>query len=173
VSDAADTKPAYAWGAAAHDLPSIRGAALPQDLGRMTGPQLYDAYCATCHQAQGEGSFDGGLPSLFHNAALGRANTNNLVMVILQGLHRHPDVNMPGFAKELSDPQVAALGNYLTQRWGNPQAKVTVEQVRTLRSGGAGSPLLMLARIGLIAVGVLVLAVLVAWVKKRRRRSVM
>ncbi|MEO8154924.1 MAG: hypothetical protein ABI605_17810 [Rhizobacter sp.] len=49
------------------------------------------------------GSFDGGLPSLFHNTALGRVNTNNLVMVMLEGLHRQPDVLMPSFAKDLSD----------------------------------------------------------------------
>jgi mono/diheme cytochrome c family protein len=50
----------------------VRVVALPQDPEQMTGPQLYDAYCATCHQARGQGSFDGGLPPLFHNTALGR-----------------------------------------------------------------------------------------------------
>jgi mono/diheme cytochrome c family protein len=69
----------------------------------VSGPQLYDAYCATCHQARGQGSFEGGLPSLLQNTALGRENINNLVMVMLEGLHRQPNVLMPGFAKELSD----------------------------------------------------------------------
>jgi len=49
---------------------------------------------------------------------------------------------------------------------------VTVEQVRALRAGGASSPLLMLARSGLIAVGVLVIAALVILARKRRRRAV-
>jgi mono/diheme cytochrome c family protein len=56
----------------------------------VSGPQLYDAYCATCHQARGQGSFEGGLPSLLQNTALGRENINNLVMVMLEGLHRQP-----------------------------------------------------------------------------------
>jgi len=138
LHEPADTRPAYAWGAAADDLNSIRGVALPEDPNRMTGPQLYDAYCATCHQDRAQGSLDGGLPPLFHNTALGRANTNNLVMVMLEGVQRQadaPDARMPGFARELSDQQIATLGGYLTQRYGNPKATVTVGQVANLRAG--------------------------------------
>ena len=75
---------------------------------------------------------------------------------------------MPGFGKELSDRRIAVLRSYLTQRWGNPKARVTMEQVRTLRAGGPGSPLLMLARLGMVVV--LVIAVVGAWRLKRRRR---
>src|SRR5690606_1834775 len=115
VRDPADTQPVFAWGAPSDELASIRGVAWPQDRDQMSGPQLYDAYCATCHQTQGQGSFEGGLPSLVHNTALGRENTSNLVMVILTGLHRQPDILMPGFANEISDTQVATLSNYLIQ----------------------------------------------------------
>jgi mono/diheme cytochrome c family protein len=152
-------------------LPSIRGVALPQDGDAMTGAQLYDAYCSTCHQAQGQGSFEGGLPSLLHNTALGRENTDNLVMVILEGLHRQPDVLMPGFAKELSDTQIATLGSYLVQHFGNPAAKVTVAQVAELRAGPTKSVLVILAQAAL-AVGALVIIGLIAlWLRWRRRRG--
>lgn len=107
-----DTRPANAWGTAGDELASIRGAALPRNEDEWSGEHIYDAYCATCHQAQGQGSFDGKLPSLFHNTALGRTNTNNLIMAILEGVHRQPDVDMPGFAHDLSDRQVATLGTY-------------------------------------------------------------
>lgn len=173
LHDAADTRPRYAWGAAADDLPSIRGVALPTNLDQLTGPQLYDAECSTCHQAHGQGSFDGGLPPLFHNTALGRTNTNNLVMVMLAGIHREtepPEVPMPGFAK-LSDRQLATLGAYLTQRYGNPNAAVTPAQVTTLRAGGAASQLVLLARLA-IAVGIIaIIAVLVFFARRRRSRS--
>jgi mono/diheme cytochrome c family protein len=171
--DEADTQPVYTWGAPADDLNSIRGVALPQERNRMTGAQLYDAYCATCHMSRGQGTGDAGLPPLFHNTTVGRSNTNNLVMVILEGIHRQPDVPdmlMPGFAHELSDQQVATLGNYLTQHYGNPKARVTVEQVKELRAGGAPSHLLLAARIGM-AVGVIVLIALIATVFWRRRRK--
>ena len=172
--DAADTKPVYAWGAAGDDLNSIRGVVLPADPNQMTGPQLYDAHCATCHQARGEGSFDGGLPPLFHNTALGRSNTNNLVMVMLEGVQRHTassEVLMPGFEKTLSDQQIAMLGNYLVKNFGNPKAVVTAEQVKTLRAGGESSKLAMAAQAG---IGVLIIAIIAAifgFIRRKRRNA--
>ena len=91
LHDNADTRPPFAWGAAADAVSSIRGVELPKDPNQMSGPQLYDAYCATCHGSGGEGADNGVLPSLFHNTALGSSNTNNLVMVILEGVHPQPD----------------------------------------------------------------------------------
>jgi mono/diheme cytochrome c family protein len=170
VHDAADTQPVFAWGSPSDELASIRSIALPQDRDKMSGPQLYDAYCATCHQAQGQGSFEGGLPSLLHNTALGRTNTNNLVSVILDGLHRQPDVLMPGFAKELSDTQIATLGSYLIQHFGNPAAEVTAGQVAELRAGPVKSVLVTVARAAL-AMGMLVVIGIVAWHLRRRKKS--
>jgi len=170
VRDPADTQPVFAWGSPSSELASIRGVALPQDRDKMSGPQIYDAYCATCHQAEGQGSFDGGLPSLLHNTALGRANTNNLVMVILEGLHRQPDVLMPGFAKELSDTQIATLSSYLIKHFGNPAAKVTVGQVAELRAGPVKSGLVTVARAGL-ALGTLVGIGTIFWLLRRRKKS--
>ena len=169
VRDPADTQPVFAWGERSDDLASIRGVAWPQNRDAMTGPQLYDAYCATCHQVQGQGSFEGGLPSLVRNTALGRINTNNLVMVILGGLHRQPDVLMPGFARELSDTQVATLGNYLLQHFGNPSAKVTAAQVAALRAGPVQSNLVIFVQAGL-AVGTLVVLSLIVLLLRRRGR---
>ncbi len=170
--DAADSKPVDAWGAAYADLAGVRGQALPKTAADMTGPQLYDAYCSTCHQARGEGSFDGGLPPLFHNTATGRSNTDNLVMAILDGvqLHGHGStLQMPGFAGELSDQQVTTLGNYVTQHFGNPSAKVSVDQVRTLRAGGAASHLVLIARVTVAAIIVILAAIVLALGRRRRR----
>lgn len=175
MHDDADTRPAYAWGAPADDFKSIRGVPLPADLNLMTGPQLYDAHCATCHQAQGQGSADGGLPPLFHNAALGRSNPNNLVMVILEGVHRQlepAELRMPGFAETLSDTQVATLATYLTQTYGNPQVKVSAEQVKSLRAGGEPSKLVVLARAGIAAGFIILLGlILFFWTWHRRKSS--
>lgn len=173
--DAVDTRAVDAWGAAYDDLASLRGKALPSDSNSMTGPQLYDAYCATCHQDRGQGSFDGGLPPLFHNTATGRINTDNLVMVMLDGIQWHTDgsgTRMPGFANELSDRQIATLGTYLTQHFGNPSATVTATQVATLRAGGAPTHLVLLARV-LIAIILVILAAIIATIillLVRRRR---
>ena len=170
--DATDSKPVYTWGAAGDELNSIRGAAWPKDRNRMTGPQLYDAYCATCHQARGQGSFDGGLPSLFHNTATGRSNPGNLVMVMLEGVQRQGEpaqVRMPGFAHELSDQQIATLGSYLTQHYGNPKAQVSAERVQQLRAGGSSSTnLVMLARVGMALALVVIIALIVMFARRKR-----
>ena len=47
-------------------------------------------------------------------------------MAILEGVHPQPDTPdllMPGFARELSDQQIATLGRDLVQRYGNPSQK--------------------------------------------------
>ncbi len=176
--NAADTHPADALGAAYADLASIRGKALPRNPDHMSGAQLYDAYCSTCHQDRGQGSFYGGLPPLFHNTATGRSNADNLVMVILDGIRWHTDgsgVHMPGFAGELSDRQVATLGNYVMQHFGNPSAKVSAERVRMLRAGGAPSHLVLIAQVVVIAIlviiALIIAAIILALIRRSRRRA--
>lgn len=170
--DANDPQAVYALGKKVDELPTIRGVSLPSDGDKMSGAQLYDAYCATCHQAQGQGSFDDGLPSLAHNTAVGRSNTNNLVMVILEGVRRGEggqDIRMQGFAQALSDQQVATLASYLTTHFGNPAIKVSASQVKELRAGGPGSNLVGLAQTAIV-VGVLVVIGLIIWLIRRRRQ---
>ena len=171
LRDAADTRPVTQWGAAGDELNAIRGVPLPKDLNRMSGPQLYDAHCASCHQAKGEGSFDGSLPPLSHNSATGRSQTGNLVMAMLDGVERQDGGSnhvMPAFRQVLSDEQIVTLGNYVQGKYGNPAGKVTLEQVTTLRRGGAASNLIGLARGGMI-VGLLALLLLFLWWRGRRQ----
>lgn len=173
VHDAADTQPAHGWGRASNELGRVRGVAWPQDRDQLSGAQLYDAHCATCHQASGQGSFDGALPPLFHNTAVGRSNSNNLVRVLLDGIERvdeRPEVKMQGFRHVMSDVQIATLASYLTQHYGNPDVKVTADQVRTLRADGSSSSLLWLARGGLI-VGLLVILAGLAWMLRRGNKQ--
>ena len=129
------------------------------------------AWCATCHQADAQGSFDGELTPLFHNTSLGRPDANNLMLVMLEGVHRQSDVAempMPGFG-QLSDHQLATLGTWLTQGYGNPAALVTAQQVRTLRHGDAPSSLVAIVR---VAIAVVVIGLLLAALVILRRRRV-
>jgi mono/diheme cytochrome c family protein len=41
---------------------------------------------------------------------------------------------MPAFGSQLTDEQVAAITNYVTRQFGNPQSTVTAEQVGKLRT---------------------------------------
>ena len=66
-------------------------------------------------------------------------NPQNLVRAVLLGL---PEVNfpslgrrqeMPGFANELSDTEIAALANYLRESWGGQPADITDQVVGAFR----------------------------------------
>ncbi len=99
---------------------------------------LYLGACASCHQANGTGSADHYYPSLVHNSTVGARDPNNLIQIILHGLQRKTSetdqVGMPGFASDMSDTQIAALTNYITEQFGNPDAKkVSASDVKKLR----------------------------------------
>nr|WP_321962520.1 cytochrome c [Paraburkholderia sp. J7] len=131
------TRPRDAWGMpAADDITSLRGTAITT----VSGLQLFVANCASCHRWTGEGvggNALGALPSLVHNSVVGVPSPDNLATVILHGVRRQTkdsDVRMPAFADELNNEQVAAISNYVTKRFGNPQATLTADQVAALRA---------------------------------------
>jgi len=113
----------------------------------LDGSRLYNAACASCHQIDGAGTANQFYPSLTHNSATGDVQADSLVMAILQGVQRSTNsyrVAMPAFADQLDDGQVAALGNYVLQRFGNPALRISVEDVAESRAGGV-QPLLIKA----------------------------
>lgn len=131
------TRPRDAWGAALEGENIKRGVSL----AHLTDPKtIFLAGCAKCHNPNGLGSDDHFYPSLVHNSTVGAQNSNNLIQVILHGVHRKtpsdPDeVDMPAFDEKLSDVQIAGLTNYLIQQFGNPKTpSVTVKEVSRLRS---------------------------------------
>lgn len=179
-----DSKPAHAWGAPSSTEATLRGSQPFNSVARLTsGEQLYNGYCASCHQSNGGGSRNQAYPSLFHNTATGLSNPANLVATILYGVDRQvgtEHVLMPRFDKlsyvdPLTDAQIAAISNYVLGRYGNGAARVSEEDVATARAGG---PRPLLARVQpyilpAMGVGVLLLAWLVraVWIRRRRRAA--
>jgi mono/diheme cytochrome c family protein len=131
-----ESRPRDQWGNPADDVTALRGTAIHA----VNGAQLFVANCASCHSWTGQGvgaSAPGAYPSLIHNSAVGASDANNLALVILRGVSRttkQADVLMPAFGTQLSDDQVAAITNYVTRQFGNPQSTVTVDQVAKLRT---------------------------------------
>lgn len=141
IADAQQSRPRDSWGNATQDYLDRRGNGnSPQD-----GAALFNGNCATCHGAAGGGIGKGfhAYPSLFNHGSTGAAEGNNLVSVILGGVHRdmqQGEILMPSFASELSDSQIAQLSNYVSKQFGNPAAaNVSAEQVQKLRAD-AGLP---------------------------------
>ncbi|MFN4156275.1 MAG: cytochrome c [Paracoccaceae bacterium] len=144
----------------------------------LTEPErLYVDHCAACHGVTGQGQPQAFYPPLIQNAALRRTDPANLVQVLLHGvkagkLYRAPA--MPGFADELSAEQIALLANYTRITFGDrPDSAVTAQEVSTVLYAKPEMPaplrmLQVLAWVG-VAGAVLVLALIVWWLARRRR----
>lgn len=180
VRNSRDKQPAYSFGGDGEGYEARLRADNPGigfgEPGRgylplITGAQLYSGNCASCHQTRGEGTPDDAFPSLTHNAVLGGNNADNLVMVILAGLHIHTQDNdrqMPGFADELTDEQVARLATFVMKQYGNPDVTVTASQVALLRQGGANPSADLLPG---CVVGIAIVLLVIGMVLRLRRRK--
>ena len=85
---------------------------------------IYDAQCASCHGAEGEGK-PPHYPPLAGNQSIQMASAVNAIRMVLNGGYP-PGTDgipmpygMPPFAQPLSDDEVAAVVTYIRTAWGN------------------------------------------------------
>jgi mono/diheme cytochrome c family protein len=177
-----DTRPAYSYDGSRQDYEAaLRGGnpgigfegSEPGYVKLTTGAQLFSANCASCHQSSGAGTRDNAFPALTNNSALGRDNADNLVMVILDGVHiatQGTERQMPGFADDLTDQQVAELATFVMKQHGTPEVAVTGERVSQLRGGGGNAfPMSVIPVIGGLVL--LLVVFVIVWVCSRRKRA--
>ena len=102
---------------------------LPSDDPQL-GRRVY-VRCQACHGLNGEG-VAGNYPPLAGNAAL---QTDRAVQVVLHGMERGPAWNgqMPAFAEQLENHEIAAVITWTRQQWGNTGAVVTPNDVARMR----------------------------------------
>ncbi|WP_322030464.1 cytochrome c [Paraburkholderia sp. J76] len=102
------------------------------------GRGIYLAVCAGCHGAEGEGKPHVAV-AMRGNSTLREHDPHNLVVSVLDGIEAQafPGFermqDMPGFAKTLSDDEIAQLASYLRAQWGGQSPDVSAQQVRKLR----------------------------------------
>ncbi|MEA5446588.1 cytochrome c [Gammaproteobacteria bacterium AB-CW1] len=117
-------------------------------VGHEQGYSVYESNCMACHGGDGAGR-PGAFPPLEGHVSelLGRdGGREYLLDVVLNGVSGPTEIDdevydgfMPGF-RQLSDEEIAALMNYLSQAWGNSEALpadfelVTAEEVAERRS---------------------------------------
>jgi mono/diheme cytochrome c family protein len=94
------------------------------------GASIYQAACATCHEAGRPLPYSG--INLRLSTALSAPDPRNAANIILSGLRpvggeRNPI--MPGFANSMTDDQIAALLNYLRDRFSIQPGWNGVEQI--------------------------------------------
>jgi mono/diheme cytochrome c family protein len=103
------------------------------------GAGIYAHACVACHETDGSGA-PRIYPPLPGNALLQSADPSSTLRVILEGAQtvttpRAPNTgSMPGYAKQLSDQEIADVTNYIRNSWGNTAPLVTASQVRKARN---------------------------------------
>ena len=174
IRDAAQTQPRHGWGEAREDVTAFRGN---EDLVEQPdGRTIFYGACASCHGIAGAGTDDDAFPSLFGNTVVGAMHANNLVMAILDGVHRSVAgeiTSMQGFDHELSSAEVAMVANYVLKTYGNPAAAtLDAATIDALRENTGEQPLVAkLAVPGMIAGGIIIVLLLTWLLLRRRRRS--
>jgi mono/diheme cytochrome c family protein len=102
------------------------------------GGQVYGVHCGTCHLPTGKGSIDTG-PSMVGNPVVQAADPASLINAILYGPELPTPappttrMHMEGYADRLADDEIAALGSYLRNSWGNRGAPVSEDDVEKQR----------------------------------------
>ncbi|CAB3795072.1 cytochrome c [Paraburkholderia caffeinilytica] len=102
------------------------------------GRNVYLAVCAGCHGLGGEGKPHVAVP-MHGNSTVRQSDAHNLIVAMLDGIGAQdfPGLErmqeMPGFATQLSDTELAQLANYLRATHGGQPADVTADAVQALR----------------------------------------
>src|SRR5262249_34063166 len=110
----------------------------PTEAVMASGKAIYDHYCIACHEADGSSS-PGVYPPLDGNALLQSADPSSTLRVILDGAQtmttpRAPNTGqMPAYARQFSDQQIADVTNFIRNTFGNSAPVVTAEQARKAR----------------------------------------
>lgn len=107
------------------------------DTGVARGERVFSKHCATCHGETGAGS-EPWYPSLQRLAGL--LEPAHMVETVLTGrFRRGGDINghtipiMPAWG-QLADADVAAIVNYIQQKWGTEATEVGLEDVEAARA---------------------------------------
>lgn len=120
---------------------SVRALSPPAanaDLVPLPEQRHYLNLCAGCHGRDGQG-VPHVAPALHGNTSVRDADPHNLIVAILDGLPEHelPGLermqDMPGFADELSDEEIAALAHWLRGRHGGQTQDIPAAAVADLR----------------------------------------
>lgn len=109
-----------------------------------SGADLYVAKCATCHQANGQGT--SAFPPLAGNADVITTDPKSMIATIVNGRSGQLVVagttfngKMPTWKGQLSNADIAAIATYVRGAWGNAASGVTEQQVASAGAAVANS----------------------------------
>jgi mono/diheme cytochrome c family protein len=117
--------------------PPVRGRA-PDAAQMQRGAQVYEAQCADCHGAQGQGAA-GAYPALAGNRAVTMVPATNAIRVVISGgfppatAGNPRPYGMPPLGQDLTDADIAAVLSFVRNRWGNQAPAIAPHEVTALR----------------------------------------
>lgn len=122
-----------------------RPAPLPSDRPAMVaGAAIYRDVCSGCHKLDGTG-VPYLIPDLAGSAAVASREPTTVLEVILHGAasvatrEEPTGPQMPSYAWQLDDAQVAAVATYVRNSWGHAAGVVTAAAAHAARDSGPGS----------------------------------
>ena len=114
-------------------------AAWQPDKGAMErGKKVYNAYCLSCHQPNGEGVTGLNPPLVKISSVTG--NKTKLIQVILKGMDTNEEINGKTYSNAmaplnyLTDQQIADVLTYIRNSFGNKATVVTAAEVKSARA---------------------------------------
>jgi mono/diheme cytochrome c family protein len=113
-------------------LESFASAALGSD---RKGKQMFEGACAACHGWTGHSPVTR-YATLTGSRGINDPSATNVVQVLLSGQHRDTPtgvVFMPAFGAAYSNSEIAAVANYVTERFGATPSQLTAEDVARVR----------------------------------------
>ena len=103
------------------------------------GAKLFTDKCAVCHGVEGKG-VPGAFPPLAGDVVVNAANPTAQISTVLDGLKgktiggQSYTAEMPSFAAQLSDEQIADIIDHERTSWGNHGSLITATDVVTVRA---------------------------------------
>lgn len=110
----------------------------PGDPVMQAGAAIYRDQCSACHKIDGSGA-PYLIPNLAGSAAVASREPTTLLQVILRGAQsvatrEEPTApQMPSYAWQLDDAQIAAVASYVRNSWGHAAGAVSESTVRAAR----------------------------------------
>jgi nitrite reductase (NO-forming) len=106
------------------------------------GKKVYDSYCFTCHQPNGQG-LPGAFPPLAKSDYLTKNDKKTVIKSVVFGLSGPLVVNgqtynsvMTPIPPNYTDEDIAAVLTYVYNSWGNPGGVITPEEVKAAKAEG-------------------------------------
>jgi len=119
-----------------NDNPTLQDSTLSQAL--LEGKQVYEQNCVVCHQSSG-----GGVPNMnppLNGTDYVLGDKERLISIVLKGSSAGLKINgvsysnnMPAFADNLDDAQIANVLTYIRNSFGNEASQVSEEDVSSVR----------------------------------------